>query len=168
MMTDIRRMCENPTEEDRYWFPEIAGTDWLKTLDFAMKNFKDESFIAQFLSPKLIRELKLFAVLDDDKKNKLEVTAIHDEAGYKTIRRLLVDQYNLSKREPNIQIYDINLRGDRSMTLRHVQHDRQPLNSQTEEVLKHLSRLWGFTVRLETVNDSGNIELTHECKVVKD
>jgi len=168
MMTDIRRICENPTAEDRQWFPEIAGSDWLKTLDFAMKNFKDESFIAQFLSPKLIRDLKLFAVLDDDKKNKMEVTAIHDEAGYRTIRRLLVDQYNLSKREPNIQIYDINLRGDRSMTLRHVQNDRQPLSNQAEEVLRHLSRLWGFTVRLETVNESGNVELTHECKVVKD
>ena len=62
MMTDIRRICEHPTDEDKYWFPEIAGSDWLKTLDFAMRNFKDESFIAQFLSPQLIRELKLFAV----------------------------------------------------------------------------------------------------------
>ena len=26
MMADIRRICENPTEEDRDWFPHIAGT----------------------------------------------------------------------------------------------------------------------------------------------
>src|SRR5690606_24928652 len=56
MMADIRRICEDPTEEDRRWFPEIAGSDWLETLDFAMRNFKDESFIAQYLSPKLMRE----------------------------------------------------------------------------------------------------------------
>jgi spore cortex formation protein SpoVR/YcgB (stage V sporulation) len=165
MMTDIRRICENPTDEDRYWFPEIAGRDWLKTMDFAMRNFKDESFIAQYLSPRLIRDLKLFAVLDDDKKNNLEITAIHDEAGYKKIRNALVDQYNLSKREPNIQIYDINLRGDRSMTLRHVQNERQPLSDQTDEVLKHLTRLWGFTVRMETLQEDGQVELTHECSV---
>src|SRR5687768_1582122 len=47
MFTDIRRICENPTDEDRHWFPDIAGGDWLKVLDFAMRNYKDESFIAQ-------------------------------------------------------------------------------------------------------------------------
>ena len=163
MMQDIRRICEHPTDEDRYWFPEISGTDWLKTLDFAMRNFKDESFIAQYLSPKLIRDLKLFSVLDDDKKNTLEITAIHDEAGYKYIRQALVSQYNLSRREPNIQIFNIDHRGDRSLTLRHIQNDRQPLNSQCDNVLKHMARLWGFTVRLETERENGKIDLTNEC-----
>src|SRR3546814_5495237 len=47
-----------PTEEDKHWFPDIAGSDWLTTVKFAMNNFKDESFILQFLSPKVIRDLK--------------------------------------------------------------------------------------------------------------
>ena len=51
MMTDIRRICEQPTEEDKHWFPDFAGADWLETLHFAMKNFKDESYVLQFLSP---------------------------------------------------------------------------------------------------------------------
>jgi len=165
MMSDIRRICENPTDEDKEWFPEIAGADWLKTLDFAMRNFKDESFIAQFLSPKLIRDLKLFSVLDDDTRNTLEITAIHDESGYRSIRRALVEHYNLSTREPNIEIYNVNLRGDRSLTLRHTLHDRKPLGDSTDEVLRHLARLWGFTVKLETAHPDGKTELTHECKV---
>ena len=45
MFSDIRRICEHPTDEDRAWFPESAGSDWRKTLDSAMRNFKDESFI---------------------------------------------------------------------------------------------------------------------------
>ena len=45
--------------------PEIAGADWQQTLDFAMRNFKDESFISQYLSPRLIREFKLFSILDE-------------------------------------------------------------------------------------------------------
>ena len=49
MWQDIRRICEAPDEEDRAWFPEIAGSDWRETFDFAMRNFKDESFIAQYL-----------------------------------------------------------------------------------------------------------------------
>ncbi|MGB0899734.1 MAG: SpoVR family protein, partial [Psychrobium sp.] len=60
MFQDIKRICEDPTEEDKEWFPDIAGSDWLHTLHFACKNFKDESFISQYLSPHLIRELKLF------------------------------------------------------------------------------------------------------------
>ena len=162
MMTDIRRICEAPTDEDRHWFPDIAGGDWVQVLDFAMRNFKDESFIAQYLSPKLIRDFKLFAVLDDDTRDKLEISAIHDEQGYRYIRQVLADQYNLGSREPNIQVYKVDRRGDRSLTLRHSQYHRRPLNDDTDEVLKHLGRLWGFDVRLETVADDGSVELTHE------
>ncbi len=165
MMRDIRRICENPTDEDRRWFPEIAGSNWLETLDFAMRNFKDESFIAQYLSPRLIRELRLFSVLDDDRKRKLEVTAIHDEAGYRYIRQALADQYNLGSNEPDIQIHEVNIRGDRSLTLRHSQYNRRPLHKSADEVLKHMARLWGFTVRLESVDENGRVLRTYECEV---
>ena len=164
MMSDIRRICEHPTEEDKRWFPEFAGTDWVKTLDFAMRNFKDESFIAQYLSPKLIRDFRLFSVLDDDSDNYLEVSAIHDDAGYRHVRSMLANQYNLSVREPNIQVYNVNLRGDRSLTLRHTQNNRQPLADDTDEIMKHMTRLWGFTVRLETVLEDGTVELDFEAK----
>ncbi len=86
MMTDIRRICEHPIEEDKRWFPDIAGSDWRETLDFAMRNFKDESFILQYLSPHLMRELKLFAIVDDDENSAIEVAAIHDDQGYQQIR----------------------------------------------------------------------------------
>jgi stage V sporulation protein R len=165
MMSDIRRMCEHPTDEDRRWFPDVAGSDWIKTLDFAMRNFKDESFIAQYLSPRLMRELKLFAVLDDDRRRRLEITAIHNDAGYRHVRQILAGQYNIGDREPNIQVYNVNREGDRSLTLRHAQHRRRPLDGDTaEEVLKHLGRLWGFTVRIETVEPDGRVVKTQECR----
>ncbi|MEM8498736.1 MAG: SpoVR family protein [Pseudomonadota bacterium] len=156
MMTDIRRICENPDEEDKRWFPDIAGSDWIKTLDFAMRNFKDESFILQFLSPKVIRELKLFAVLDDDQQDKIEISAIHDDAGYQLIREKISSQYNLGDREPNIQVVKVDRRGDRSLYLRHSQHRRRPLGDSTEEVLKHLHRLWGFDVHLDSMSADGD------------
>ena len=149
MMSDIRRMCEEPTDEDRYWFPDIAGKDWRETLDFAMRNFKDESFIAQYLSPRLMRQFKLFTVLDDDRNRELEISAIHDERGYRAVRQSLADQYNLGSRQPNIQIVNVDVRGDRTLTLRHTRHNRKPLSESADEVLKHLHRLWGFKVRLE-------------------
>lgn len=163
MFQDIKRICEQPTDEDREWFPEIAGSDWLDTLHFAMQNFKDESFISQYLSPKLMREFKLFSVLDDDRKNFIEVSAIHDEVGYRSIREKLAAQYNLSNLEPNIQVWNVDVRGDRSLTLQHIPHDRIPLGDNREEVLKHLHRLWGFDVILEEVKESGRREILATC-----
>ena len=148
MMRDIRRICENPTDEDKRWFPEIAGSDWLTTMHFAMENFKDESFVQQFLSPKVIRDFHLFSIIDDDESETIDVNAIHDDSGYRSVRDALAMQYNLSSREPNIQVYEVDIRGDRSLTLYHQQSNRNPLNDDTEEVLKHLYRLWKFDVHL--------------------
>jgi stage V sporulation protein R len=164
MMSDIRRICEDPTEEDRRWFPDIAGSDWNKTLHFAMQNFKDESFIGQYLSPKVIRDFKLFSIFDDYEKSDVEVTSIHNDRGYQYIRNILSEQYNLGSNEPNIQIYDVDLKGDRTLTLRHTQHHRMPLDKSINEVLKHVVRLWGFDVRLETVNENNSITEIYECK----
>ncbi|ODS23856.1 SpoVR family protein [Candidatus Endobugula sertula] len=165
MMTDIRRICENPTDEDKQWFPDIAGSDWCKTLDFAMRNFKDESFILQYLSPHLIRELKLFAILDDDSRESIEVSAIHDDLGYQHIRETLSAQYNIGNREPNIQVYNVDVRGDRSLTLHHSRFNRRPLDQDdTVEVLKHIHRLWGFDVHLHSLEDT-KIEQSFTCPV---
>lgn len=163
MMMDIRRICENPTEEDREWFPKIAGTPWLDTIHDAMRNYKDESFILQFLSPKLMRELKLFTILDDASSPTLKVSSIHNETGYHRVREDLSAQYNLGNREPNIQVYNVDIRGDRSLTLRHFMHSGQPLGESTNEVLKHVHRLWGFDVHLESVSPDGNVEAKHHC-----
>jgi spore cortex formation protein SpoVR/YcgB (stage V sporulation) len=130
------------------WFPDIAGSDWRETFDFAMRNFKDE-LRRPVLSPKVMRDFRLFAILDDDKDARLKVSAIHDEAGYRRVREILSDNYNLGSREPNLQVWDVDLRGDRSLTLRHQAYLRRPLSGDCEEVLKHVAHLWGFAVRLE-------------------
>ena len=101
MYTDIRRVCEHPTDEDRDWFPNLAGTPWLPALHHAMRNFKDESFIGQYLSPKVIRDLRLFAILDDEHQEHLRVSAIHDthssrkRLGATSVRRRLSSIFQL-------------------------------------------------------------------------
>lgn len=157
MYSDIERICRNPTEEDRRWFPDIAGAPWLETLQHAMRNFKDESFVSQFLSPKVMRDFRLFSILDDEKEDELEVSAIHNDSGYRRVRQALAAQYDLGSREPNIQVWNVNLRGDRSLTLRHLQHHDRPLDDSAQEVLKHVARLWGFGVNLESVNAKGEV-----------
>jgi len=158
MFSDLRRMCEAPTDEDRAWFPEIAGSDWRKTLDFAMRNFKDESFIAQYLSPRLIRELRLFAVADHRSESSLKVDSIHDDAGYRRVRKLLAQQHAREDRVPDVQIVSFDRDGDRSLTLRHTQRRGRQLNDAAAEVVVHLRRLWGFPVSLETWEDDVRVD----------
>ena len=157
MMSDLRRICEAPTAEDRQWFPDIAGGDWLKVLDFAMRNYKDESFIGQYLSPRLIREFHLFAVADHENQETLAIDSIHNESGYRRVRKLLAQQYNRDNQLPDIQIVGFERDGDRSLTVRHQLHRKRKLTDDRGEVLKHLHRLWGFKVRFETVDDSGEV-----------
>jgi len=156
MMKDIRRICENPDAEDREWFPDIAGSNWVETMDFAMRNFKDESFIAQYLSPKLMREFHLFAIADRRDDEMLTVAAIHNEQGYREVRRQLAQQYNRDLQLPDIQIVDYHFRGDRSLELEYRQLRGRPLNKEAKEVMKHLARLWGFPVTLNTVDENGS------------
>ena len=164
MMCDLRRICESPTDEDRAWFPDIAGGDWLKVLDAAMRNYKDESFIGQFLSPRLMREFHLFAVADHEGESELNVDTIHNEQGFRRLRRLLALQYDRDQQVPDIQVVNYDREGDRSLTLRHQLYRKRQLADEANEVIKHLSRLWGFTVRLETCDQTGRVQYMREVR----
>jgi stage V sporulation protein R len=165
MMSDVRRICENPTPEDREWFPDLAGTDWRKQLDFAMRNFKDESFVSQYLSPKLIRDLRLFVVADHEGESELTVDSIHDDHGYRRVRRMLAEHYRRENRLPEVQVARYHRDSDRSLVLRNqIYRGRELDEREADEVLRHLGRLWGFQVRLESVDNQGRVESTREWR----
>ncbi len=169
MFQDIKRICMEPTEEDLKWFPSWAGNgDWLTTCKEAMMNYKDESFILQFLSPKLIRDFKLFVLEDDDREEEMEIVAIHNERGYQQVREALSNDFRLTNREPNIQVYEVDISGSRAITLQHIMHDRKPLHvEETLMTLEHLRNLWGFDVKLESIDPTTN-ETMYEFTVTED
>ncbi len=154
MMSDIRRMCEDPTDEDRHWFPDFAGRgDWRGVLRHAWANFRDESFILQYLSPHLMRELRLFQLSDSDGAPYYEVAAIHDERGYTEVRAALAAMYDIGRLEPNIQVVEANLRGDRVLRLEHTRHKGVPLTQKgLDQTMAMLRRLWGHGVELKAVD----------------
>ena len=154
MMEDIRRIATLPTEEDKEWFPQFAGKgDWRGVLKDAWANFRDESFILQYLSPRLMRDFRLFALKDPDEESNYKVTAIHDESGYRRVRQRLAEMYDVGQREPNVQALKADLKGDRKLTLQHVRHNGVPLDPKLEEqTLAHVRRLWGYDVALESVD----------------
>jgi stage V sporulation protein R len=163
MYQDIRRICENPSDEEKQHYPLIANTDWLTSVDNAMRNYKDESFISQFLSPQLMRDLRLFMLTDNDQEPEMLINAIHNEAGYNRVRESLSNQHNLGSLDPDIQVFSVDLEGDRSLTLHYTQHNRVPLNQDANEVLKHLHTLWKFPVTLKSMSLDGKTLKTYQC-----
>jgi stage V sporulation protein R len=161
MMEDIARICTSPTEEDREWFPAIAGSnDPMEVLRDVWANYRDESFILQFLSPRLIRHLRLFNVLDDANQPNLRVEAIHDERGYRRIRRALARQYDVAWTMPDIQVVDVNLAGDRRLILHHRALNRVLLEeADARLVLQHLADLWGYDVLLKEIDPASDAVL---------
>jgi stage V sporulation protein R len=156
MMRDIQRLCEEPTTEDREWFPEIAGQgNALAVLRSAWADFRDESFVLQYLSPKVIRDLRLFTLGDDANSPHYLVKAIHEERGYRDVRRALSRQYEIGSQDPDIQVAEVDLAGNRRLVLHHNARDGVMLEkTQCDEVLVHLARLWGYSVRLLEVDAS--------------
>ena len=150
MMEDIRRICLTPTDEDRAWFPDFAGNnDPWGTLRDAWANYRDESFILQYLSPELIRKMRLFALHDDVRNDYVDVKAIHNEGGYKEVRRALAHQYDVAHTQPDIQVVDVDLSGDRRLMINHRVVDGIVLDHKTAtQVLTHIANLWGYEVCL--------------------
>jgi stage V sporulation protein R len=155
MMQDIERIATAPEEEDRAWFPELAGAgDAMGALREIWSNYRDESFIAQFLSPHLIRRMRLFHVRDDPAvREGLRVEAIHNERGYRRIRRDLARRFDVGVTEPNIEVVDVDLAGDRRLMLRHaIVEDRLLEEADARRVLQHLADLWTYDVVLQEVD----------------
>ncbi len=162
---DIKRICQKPTDEDKKWFPDLIGKDWLEQVHYVMENFRDDSFILQYLSPKVIRDMKLFTIFDDEQKKEFEIEAIHNERGYKKIREQLSKQYDRSYYIPNIQVSKIDLHHTTKMTLTHyIQNDKKLEPESTKKTLEHIRYLWGFPVELISKNKLGINEFTFEVK----
>ncbi|MEM9989355.1 MAG: SpoVR family protein [Pseudomonadota bacterium] len=154
MMQDIVRIVTDPTEEDREWFPDLAGTeDWRGALKDAWANYRDESFILQYLSPKVMRDFRLFALGDNGKKPYYVVSAIHDEHGYRQARTALSKMYDLGLHEPNLQVVSADLDNTRKLTIQHNMLNNQSLDADTTKVvMANLRRLWGHDVELKQVD----------------
>ena len=147
IFSEIRRVCEKPTAEDEEYFPELVGTPWVDACIDAVANYRDESFIRQFLTPSLCRKMGLF-LLNDDSKSDYLVTAIHNESGFKKIRKSLADQYLTENYMPKIEIVDVDYNNTRKLTLMYYKNGDKVLGKDTKRVLAHIETLWGFPVEI--------------------
>lgn len=156
IFTDIKRMCEKPTAEDRDWFPDLAGKDWKEQLLFAMQDFRDESFIQQYLSPKVMRDFRMFSLEDNSEKSHYKVNNIHNESGYRKIRNQLSEHYRLENNLPNLMVVGARMRGDRTLIIEHRTSNGVLLKDETaRKVMEHICYLWGYPVEVNTIDENG-------------
>jgi spore cortex formation protein SpoVR/YcgB (stage V sporulation) len=164
MMGDLARIIAEPDDEDREWFPDIAGTgDVMPVLREIWANYRDESFIGQFLSPRLMRQIRMFHLHDDPADEAgIKVEAIHDERGYRRVRRQLARQYDVGWTDPNIEVIDVDLAGDRRLLLRHTVVNGALLEeTDAKRVLQHLADLWSYDVLLREVDAADTVLKEH-------
>jgi spore cortex formation protein SpoVR/YcgB (stage V sporulation) len=163
ILKDIQRVCDKPDQEDKDWFPHLADTDWRIAIKDIAANYRDESAILQFLGPKVIRDQGLFNLHDEVHYDDYIVTSIHDDRGYKKIRKNLSASYETAAMIPDIQITNADVTGSRDLTLLHESYKGKRLNEKTaNQVLTHVQKLWGYKVKLYTMHDETLLDV-FEC-----
>jgi stage V sporulation protein R len=161
MLKDIERMTKCPTAEDLKWFPIIKNSNHLELILDAVVNFRDESFIRQWLSPKVIRDFRLFSVHDDrEDEEKYDVDFIHNEKGYDAVREHLADQYLRESQIPALEVTKVD-RKTRTLYIRYQEYRGRKLGN-IEKMMPHISKLWGsYPAIIE--NSRGDIIARHGC-----
>jgi spore cortex formation protein SpoVR/YcgB (stage V sporulation) len=161
ILMDLKRICEDPTDEDREWFPHLMGRRWQEVVKEAAFEHRDDSFIAQYMSPKVIRDLKLFMISfenhpDGDSENEDDdtilaiVSDIHDDVGYKNVRNALARSMERINYVPQIVVTSADLEGDRTLRLQYVPYMGRSLDLEDADlVTDYIDSLWGYAVEID-------------------
>jgi stage V sporulation protein R len=107
--------------------------------------------------------MRMFHLHDDPSVSAgIKVEAIHNERGYRGIRSELSRQHDIGWIDPNIEVVDVDLAGDRRLLLRHTVVNGSLLGeADTRHVLQHLADLWSYDVVLREVDPSDTVLKEH-------
>ena len=150
LFKDLKRISESPTDEDKYWFPDYAGGDWIENWNHAYKNYRDDSAIQQFLSPNLIREMRLFSFVNNQDSKEYIISDVHNDRGYRNIRNHLAEENNIGKKLPDIQITGVDFNTRRCLLTNYTSDKVILRDGDDMKTLSFFQELWGFPVTMET------------------
>ncbi|MDO8522994.1 MAG: SpoVR family protein [bacterium] len=113
---------------------------------------RDQSFIRQYLTMDLMRELKLFeyAEKEQDGQRVLVVTKVPDDDNWQAMRDQLIASVGMSG-VPVIKVEDSNYRNNRALLLKHYHNGKDLQLEYAEKTIGYIRQLWGRSVGLETV-----------------
>lgn len=180
ILMDVKRICEGGkwehssrgrewvpiTDEDREWFPHLIGTRWQDAVKEAVFEYRDDSFIQQYLSPKVIRDFKLFNVRFDNTQDLTDphhrpavVTEIHDTQGFKNLRIALARSMERINYVPQIKVIGADLEGDRELRLVYEPYEQRTLHLEDADIVTDaVDYLWGYSVELFIPDETDDVE----------
>jgi spore cortex formation protein SpoVR/YcgB (stage V sporulation) len=117
-----------------------------------MSEYRDETFILQFLTPKIARDLGLFAIRDTGANtNHLEVTETTRQYSFEALREKLAAQHRRDYFVPDLQAIRIDRQQNNRLVIQHNLVNDRPLDERSAvQVLSYLARLWQHDVVLRT------------------
>jgi stage V sporulation protein R len=145
--------CEDcKLKED--WDTKEKGKGWEKCKS-TMRVFTDWMFMQNFLTPDLVRELKLYIYVYHETPTTEEYVIADAEA--EEIKNIIVSRFSHGV-VPDIEIIDGNVDGSGGIYLKHNWAGLDLDKKYAEETCKHICRLWGSKVYLETEVDGQPIK----------
>lgn len=157
IFNDIKRICEEPDEEDKRLFPDLVGKNWVEEVKFAAYNFKDESFITQYLSPKVVRELKLFNVHNNAESPRYLIDEVHDDLGFKKLRANLAQMFNFQNDIPDIYVEGWDKKKTRKLYIKFQSKNNRNIAEESIQAVDNIYKLWGFTIDFRGLDERGEM-----------
>lgn len=145
-------------------YEECHDAERKKNWDLSLKQGRDKifqirrthmdwSFVAEFLTKKIVDELDLYIFAEKDKHSHYEVVV--EETEWMRVKQALV-QSLMNWGIPRILVTDGNYQGSLQLYLQHV-YEGLPLDDEyCRKTLEHIFFLWGRPVYLETFEPDGN------------
>lgn len=165
---DIKRICENPTEEDKVDYPDIAGSDWLKTIKNVIADYKDSTFIHNFLTKESMKKMKLWEIEPTGKtvdtlngsRAEYEVMHTHDADTFKEFRGHIASRYEWDNLIPTATI----VHHDPSKLTTKVKLGKPPKglkidSTNMQKVMRSFATLMGTVVKVSKF-EHGSTEYT--------
>jgi stage V sporulation protein R len=153
---EVKNLCQNKTLQDCKYLPDyIIQMNWVDAVKTVAADYNDASFIANFLTPKIIEKFKL-AMLESigeeswaDSYRYIVRKAHKKESAY-DLRRMLSKDYEWNYYVPELKLVSCTMPPKPEVTIVHKQ-TALPIFSPTDNVLKCISyfeKLSGFACTL--------------------
>ncbi|MBL7191047.1 SpoVR family protein [bacterium] len=155
---DIEQRWDEPSGEEKEEFKRPGGQGKDKIFQ-VRETDRDESFLRQYLTKELMREMNLY---QHEKRGKDRVvTKVASEEDWLEVKNTIISNTGMNS-FPVIKIHDADYERQGKLLLAHEYDGRELDSEYAKRTLKYLYCLWGAPVILETTQSSRKIQLVED------
>lgn len=156
ILQDIKRICIQQNDEDLYYFPYLRGAYWLDVIKEITVLYRDESFLQQWLTPRVVKDLKLFMFNYSTNNNFYTITNDQSEECFFDLREQISKYYSNINSTPIIEIVNYKNHGTTELKLKHTRYNKRDLTN-IDEFIGALTSLMKCNISFNIYNDKGKL-----------